>query len=178
MTLLEAELEATESERDRIPLYQQTLDVLTDFEKRAQAEMEAARGTELAVLRIRARRLEVESRLEQPRVKKLQKERIDTLKVLVEGTERMFKNGRTSAEELCEARLLLLEGELDATEEASDRIALYTNIVDVLKEYEKHADAQRVNVRGTDEDARKTLKVRARRLEFEIRLERAKAGER
>lgn len=177
LVLLKARLEVAETNPDRIALYKQTLDRLMEFEELAKAQKMAARGNELAVLRIKSRRLEVESRLEQLRVKELQKERVATLKALVEGTEWMFKYGRTSSEELYEARLLLLEGELDATEKESDRIALYANIVDVLKEYEKHADAQRVNDREPDETILKALKVVARRLEAEIHLQRAKAKE-
>jgi len=175
LTLLRAEVDAAETEPERVAISKQALNSLMELEALAQAEKQAARGNELAVLRIKARRLEIESHVEPLKVKELQKERIATLKVLVEGTEWMFKNGRSSPEELYEARLLLLEGELDTANEESDRIALCTNIVNVLKEYEKHADAQRAIVRRTDEAALKTLKVIARRLEAEIQLERAKA---
>jgi hypothetical protein len=69
MALLKAESEAAESEPDRIALYKQTLDALTAYEKLAQARKAAALGTEVTVLRVKARRLEVEIRLEQAKAK-------------------------------------------------------------------------------------------------------------
>ena len=69
MALLKAESEATESEPERIALYKQALDALTAYETLARTQKEAARGTELAVLRVKARRLEVVIRLEQAKAK-------------------------------------------------------------------------------------------------------------
>jgi hypothetical protein len=108
------------------------------------------------------------------KVKELQKERIATLKEMVDQTTNLFQNARVSFEEVCEARLLVLKAELDAAEKQSDRITLYKKIVDVLKEYEQSANAQREFARRTPADI---LKVKARRLEAEINLERAKAKE-
>jgi len=108
------------------------------------------------------------------KVKELQKERIATLTEMVDATTRMFQNGKVSLEEVCKARLLLLTAELDAAEKESDRITLYKNIVDELKKYEDF-DAKMVEqARGSQVSV---LKVRARRLEAEINLERAKAKE-
>jgi hypothetical protein len=119
----------------------------------------------------------VKKQIEEPvkTVKELQKERITTLKQLADITNQMFQRGNVrSFEEVLEARLLVLEAELDAAEKESDRITLYKNIVDVLKEYETIADRMVKIAKGTQATV---LKVKARRLEAEINLERAKAKE-
>ncbi|MBN9523366.1 hypothetical protein J0H58_33445 [bacterium] len=64
MTLLRAEAEAAEKEADRVPLYTKALDSLAGFEALAKARFEAGRGSELSVLKVRAKRLEVEISLE------------------------------------------------------------------------------------------------------------------
>lgn len=69
MALLKAELEVAEKESDRIALYKQALDLLKGYEEIAKARQAAARGTELAVLKVKARRLEVEILLEQAKIK-------------------------------------------------------------------------------------------------------------
>jgi hypothetical protein len=69
MTLLKAELEVAEKESDRITLYTKAIDSLKEYEKLAKARVEAARGTELAVLKIKARRLELEIQLERAKSK-------------------------------------------------------------------------------------------------------------
>jgi hypothetical protein len=109
-------------------------------------------------------------------VKELQKERIATLKEMAEQISEQFKNPRfrVSFDELLEARLLLLKAELDAAEKESDRINLYKNAIAVLKEYEEWADTRVKLARGT---VASVLKIKARRLEAEIDLARAKAKE-
>ena len=69
IALLEAELEAAETESERISLYGKTVESLRGLEELARAQKEAARGTELDLLRIRARRLEVEMQLERAKIK-------------------------------------------------------------------------------------------------------------
>ena len=76
--------------------------------------------------------------------------------------------------EVVEARLLLLNAELDAAEKESSRITLYKSIVDVLKEGEKFAEDAVRTAGGTQV---RILQVKARRLEAEINLERAKTME-
>ena len=108
------------------------------------------------------------------KIKEIQRERIATLKQLVDVYSRRRERRQASFEEVAEARLLLLNAELDAAEKGSSRITLYKSIVDVLKEGEKFAEeAARI---GGGTEAR-MLKVKARRLEAEINLERAKAKE-
>ena len=108
------------------------------------------------------------------KVKELQKERIATLKQMVDVISQLQGRGIVSPEEAYEARLLVLNAELDAAEKESDRITLYKNIVDELKKFENLAEARVKHAQGTTASA---LKVKARRLEAEINLERAKAKE-
>jgi len=108
------------------------------------------------------------------KIKELQKERIAILKAMVDQVTKLVQTGRASFDEACEARLLLLKAELDAAEKESDRITLYKNFVDVLKEFESWAEQRWQAARGTQAAV---LKIKARRLEAEILLERAKAEE-
>jgi hypothetical protein len=64
MTLLAAELELTEKEADRITLYKMALLQLTQYYETARSFLRAGRGTELDVLRVDAKRLEIEIALE------------------------------------------------------------------------------------------------------------------
>ncbi|MBP3956228.1 hypothetical protein J8F10_13140 [Gemmata sp. G18] len=105
------------------------------------------------------------------KIKALQKERITALKDAAEQIAALFKSGRTTADEVYEARLMALRAELDAAEKGPERVALYKSMVDVLKEYETWAVAQHQAARAT---AATALKVKARRLESEIHLEQAK----
>jgi len=72
MALLEAELDAAETNSERLSLYKKTVDSLKELEGLAKAQKEAARGTELSLLRIKAKRLEVEIRLERSKLKGLE----------------------------------------------------------------------------------------------------------
>ena len=105
------------------------------------------------------------------KIKALQKERITALKDAAEQISALFKSGRTTADEVYEARLMALRAELDAAEKGAERVALYKSMVDVLKEYETWATEQYKAARAT---AATALKVKARRLESEIHLEQAK----
>jgi hypothetical protein len=69
MALLEAELDAAVTESDRASLSRKAVDSLRGLEELAKARKEAARGTELNLHRIRARRLGVEIQLERARFK-------------------------------------------------------------------------------------------------------------
>jgi outer membrane protein TolC len=108
------------------------------------------------------------------KVKELQKERIAALKEMANIIAAQFQRGQGSFEEVLEARLLVHKAELDASEKESDRITLYKNIVDELKKLEAAADDRFKAARGSQTSL---LKVKARRLEAEIDLERAKAKE-
>ncbi|MBS0262826.1 MAG: hypothetical protein JSS02_12810 [Planctomycetes bacterium] len=65
MALLNAELDAAENEAERAALRRQTLDSLKAYEDVARSLVESARGTQLNMLRVKARRLDVELQLEQ-----------------------------------------------------------------------------------------------------------------
>ena len=108
------------------------------------------------------------------KIKEFQRERIATLRQLVDENSRLRDRRQASFEEVAEARLLLLNAELDAAEKESSRITLYKSIVDVLKEGEKFAEDAVKTGGGTPV---RIFKVRAMRLEAEINLERAKAKE-
>jgi outer membrane protein TolC len=108
------------------------------------------------------------------KIKELQKERIATLKELVDVLTKLAQNGRVEIGEALEARLLLLNAELGAAEKGADCIALYKKAIDALKEYEELADARVKAGRGTVATG---LNIKARRLEVEIQLEKAKAKE-
>jgi membrane fusion protein (multidrug efflux system) len=105
------------------------------------------------------------------KVKELQKERIATLKAMADLNTKLFQSGRGSFEAAFEARVLVFEAELAAAEKESERIRLYKNFLDVLKEYEDLARQRVKAARGTEASV---LKVKARRLEAEIHLEQAK----
>jgi len=108
------------------------------------------------------------------KIKELQRERIATLKQVVDANSRLRERQLASFGEVVEAKLLLLNAELDAAEKESSRITLYKSIVDVLKEGEKFAEDA---VRTAGGPQVRILQVKARRLEAEINLERAKAKE-
>lgn len=108
------------------------------------------------------------------KIKDLQKERITTLRELVDQAFAGFRSAQVSYEEVLEAQLHLLNAELDAAEKESERIALYQKSVDVMKKSEEVANARAQTGRGSHTAV---LKIKARRLEFEIRLEQAKVKE-
>ena len=108
------------------------------------------------------------------KIKELQRERIATLKEMVDAISTMREQQLASYQDVAETKLLLLNAELEATEKGSSRITLYKSIVDVLKEGEKFAEDAVRTAGGTQV---RILQVKARRLEAEINLERAKAKE-
>jgi outer membrane protein TolC len=73
-----------------------------------------------------------------------------------------------------EASILLFKAELETAEKGSDRISLYKKIVDSLNQYEELAKVQLGVGKVTTGDV---LKIKARRLEFEIQLEQEKMKE-
>lgn len=67
--VFEAELESAEKESDRSKLYENLVDVLKQYEEVAKQRAKTAQGTEAAVLKVKARRLDAEIHLEQAKVK-------------------------------------------------------------------------------------------------------------
>jgi hypothetical protein len=109
------------------------------------------------------------------KIKELQKERIETLKKLVEQTAALFIKGiARSYEEALEAQMMLLQAELDAAEKESDRITACKNTINRLKQYEEVAAANVAAGRATTAAG---LRIKARRLEAEIQLEQAEIKE-
>lgn len=104
------------------------------------------------------------------RVEELRKEWIDCLKALAEVADKLAVGASGSIEDALDAKLLLLQAELEAARTESDRAALYTACVNALKEYEQLADAQKQAALGSEATK---LRVKARRLEAEIRLHQA-----
>jgi outer membrane protein TolC len=108
------------------------------------------------------------------KIKDLQKERITVLKELVDHFSTRYKAGQASSEELLDASILLFKAELETAEKGSNRISLYTKMVDTLNQFEQFAKAQFGVGKVTTGDV---LKIKARRLEFEILLEQEKMKE-
>jgi outer membrane protein TolC len=106
------------------------------------------------------------------KINQLRQERITTLKEVVEQVSTMHNKGLASIDEVYEARLAVMQAELDAAAEESNRVALYKNIVDLLAEWEHSANEMRKTVRT---EGTSYLKVKARRLHAEINWEQAKA---
>lgn len=71
MLLLKARLDVAEKESERITLYEQTVAALKRCEELANARVQAGRGSHTAILKFRARRLEVEILLEQAKIKQV-----------------------------------------------------------------------------------------------------------
>jgi hypothetical protein len=105
------------------------------------------------------------------KVKALQQERIDVLKKQVELLTALFKNARVSHDDVLDAMEMLLNAELEVAETDTARIKLYKNLVDTLRQREVLAERHQQLGRATE---LRVLKVKARRLEAEIRLEQAK----
>lgn len=198
--LSEAELEAAETDKERVEICKNLVDALKKRESLAEAGFKSGRVSGPVVLKATAKRLEAEIRLErvkmkvapanpkdgvkppakQPieapaqKIKALQKERIAALEGAVGGFTILIKVGRDWAfDDLIEARLLLLQAELNVAEKGADRISLYKKAIDALKQYEEMANT-RVQAGRTTKAT--VLKIKAQRLEVEIQLGQAKVN--
>jgi hypothetical protein len=69
MLFLQAELDAAEKESERVTLFKRAVETLSQYEKSAQRDFQGGRATNAPILRIKARRLEVEIQLEQAKIK-------------------------------------------------------------------------------------------------------------
>lgn len=108
------------------------------------------------------------------KVKELQAERIAALRELVDINRRLFQHARIEFAEVIDAQGLLFEAELEAAEKESDRIAIYQNMVDLLKQDEQFAAGRVERAQGS---SAAVFKIRAKRLQAEIRLVQAKLKE-
>jgi membrane fusion protein (multidrug efflux system) len=105
-------------------------------------------------------------------VEELRQERIAALQQLTEQLTQLYQNARVQIDSLLEARVQLYEAQLDAAQKPSDRHALAKNLVKELKQYEQIAQGRVAAARATTADV---LRIKARRLEAEIRLAEANA---
>jgi hypothetical protein len=186
LLLLQAELGAAEKEADRISLYKKAAGSLKKYEELANDQVKAGNTAGATVLKIKARRLELEIRLEQakakeakpgtaaPQIKELQRERIDALAERVDGLTKLAEKMSGEFEELIEARRLLLQAELEVARTEPERVSLYKKAIDALKDYEVWANARVQAKQAIEADV---LLIQVRRLEVEIELERAKVEE-
>lgn len=106
------------------------------------------------------------------KVKQLQDEYLATLRDLAKTTDVLYRHARAEAAAAYEARQLLLAAEVDRAENDAERIKLYENFTDAMKEYEEIATARKQAAKGTETDI---LKAKAVRLEAEIALENLKS---
>jgi hypothetical protein len=67
--LAEAELEAAETDKERLELYQNLVTLLKQYESWTVAQFQAARGAEASVLKARSQRLAAEIQLEKMKIK-------------------------------------------------------------------------------------------------------------
>lgn len=105
------------------------------------------------------------------KVNELRKERIAALKNVVAVGFALAREGHYEIREVSEARMTLLKAELDAAEKEPDRVVIYKQALDSLKQYEAIAQAALDVGRSTNLDR---LAIKAKRLEVEIMLEQAK----
>ena len=107
------------------------------------------------------------------KIRELHKERIATLKQVVDAATAEYEIGAstTTSEHVSQARLLLLNAELDACETDQERVKVHTSIVELLKENETGLDA---SVNAGNGSTKELLKAKAERLKAEIALEEAK----
>ena len=108
------------------------------------------------------------------KVKELQRERLAALEALTVLLTRQYQNARVEIDELIEARVQLMQAQLDSAEKPSDRLTLYKNLVEELKQLEEIAQSRVEAARGS---MASVLKIKARRLEAELHLEEAKPEE-
>jgi hypothetical protein len=106
------------------------------------------------------------------RLKQLLKERLTTLRKLVDQTTRDYQAGRVSFDRVHQAMAAMLRAELELCDSDKERIAVLEKIVDQAKAHEKNA-VQRY--KAGNAPASDVLMATADRLEAEIALERAKS---
>jgi hypothetical protein len=69
LLLVRAQVDAAEADSDRIKFYETYVAAMQQFEEMARAQLEAARGTKVTVLRAKANRLEAEIAIERLKAK-------------------------------------------------------------------------------------------------------------
>lgn len=105
------------------------------------------------------------------KIKELQKERVGVLRDLAEVSTPLLQRGTYTLDEACEAKSLLLNAEIEIAETDAARIKLYEEFVESMNLYEEIARTRKAAARGTEADV---IKVKARRLEAQIAMERVR----
>ena len=106
------------------------------------------------------------------KVKALLAERLVTLRKIAELAEAAHNAGSGSREKMVEARFAVLAAELDLCETSPDRVKVLERVVAEAKRWEAVAE-EGLKTRTTPPAA--ALAAKVRRLEAEIKLERAKS---
>ncbi len=95
-----------------------------------------------------------------------------TLKEIAAEWEKTFRHGRCPAEDVWQAKLLVLRAELELCDSDRERVAVHEKIVALAKETEEMQTLRYKAARLSHSDL---LTAKANRLEAEVALERAKA---
>lgn len=98
-------------------------------------------------------------------------ERLATLREVVKLTEANYNAGSGSRDKVIEARFAVLAAELDMCETGPDRVKVLERVVAETKQLEAEAEEL---VRGRVAPQTTALAAKARRLDAEIKLERAR----
>lgn len=106
------------------------------------------------------------------KVAELRQERIAALKAALEISTHLEMRGAVPIRNIVDARMDLLEAELDAAATEADRISLDKEALAALKQFEALAKAQKEAGKGTELDI---LAIKANRLKVEIWLEQAES---
>jgi hypothetical protein len=189
--LLDAELEEANNSDERSKAYQRYAETLRSFEERKKVHQKSGRGPIDDLWRATAMRLEaevwlwrakreptakedkeVDEMLGEPRqIRSLVDQRCELARKVMEIHAMRYRVGAEQFEDRWADARLLLDAELEAAGKPDDRSKAYQRYADYMKEYEQIVRA-RVGVGRADEF--NFLEVRAKRLEAQIWLQRAR----
>jgi len=177
LSVLNAELEFAESDKERIGI----LEKIVALSREVEEAYQDSRASRAVLLDARDRRLRAEIALEQAKAhataapasaeRAALQERLATLKENAGGKEKLFQVGRITIQDFDEAKLLVLNAELDLAESDKARIGILEKIVALSREVEEAIDRLYQLGRVTRPEL---LDVKDKRLKAEIALERAK----
>ena len=198
MSLLEAELELTESQQERIAIFEKTLAAQAVIESSAEARMRVAQGTTDQLLIVTADRMKAEIDVhftrkgkspasaklsaeipavvqepEDPGLRALLEARRDSLVRAMQFIAARVEVGRGTSIEFSTAYIAILEAELDLARSQQDRIAIFEMSLKAQTELE---EILKLKVDLGTAQLRNLLLVRAARMKAEIDLYKAKKG--
>ncbi len=187
LLLLQAQAEVVENAADRLALCEDALKSFWQYYQTVKTKFDVGLATVPDLAYVRARLEEVRKLLERAKAKEANPKdgnldhlclawvlgwgEIVDLEKNVAQADAEFKNGTGSYERALEAHQLLLRAKLEAAEKDDDRIARCQQALESVKKSEELAKAQ---AESTPAGRATVLKFKARRLEFEIKLEQAK----